>query len=102
MSAYFASRWGASLGVVTVTATPEQAIRIQAPVKAYFKKQQLLATYFQPTGYVAEGIMKTAEAFKADLLVIGGFNRPPMVEVVLDMTLDQLLRSASIPILICQ
>jgi len=66
------------------------------------KKMQLQADFFQPTGYVAEGIVKTAQDFKADLLVIGGFNRAPMVEVVLDMTLDQLLRTATIPMLVCQ
>jgi nucleotide-binding universal stress UspA family protein len=102
LSAYFAGRWGASLGVVTVSASPEKAHRIQAPVRAYLKKRQLFASFYQPDGYVSEGILKTATDFNADLLVIGGFNRPPMVEVVLDMTLDQLLRTTTIPILVCQ
>ncbi len=102
LSAYFAGRWGASLGVVSVSASPEKANQIQAPVRAYLKKRQLVASFFQPGGYVSEGILKTAVDFNADLLVIGGFNRPPMVEVVLDMTLDQLLRTSTIPILVCQ
>jgi nucleotide-binding universal stress UspA family protein len=102
LSTYFASRWGSSLGVVSVTATQEKADQIQSPVRAYLKKLQLPADYFQPQGYVSEGIIKTAQEFKADLLVIGGFNRAPMVEVVLDMTLDQLLRTTSIPLLVCQ
>ena len=38
LSAYFAGRWGASLGVVSVCASPEKAHRIQAPVRAYLKK----------------------------------------------------------------
>ncbi|MBN2257281.1 MAG: universal stress protein [Anaerolineaceae bacterium] len=102
LSAYFAGRWGSTLGVVTVCASEDKAIKIQAPVCAYLKKRQLVADFYQKTGYVSEGILKTAEEYKADLLVIGGFNRIPMVEVVLDMTLDQLLRESSIPILICQ
>jgi nucleotide-binding universal stress UspA family protein len=102
LSTYFASRWGSSLGVVSVCATTEKADQIQSPVRAYLKKLQLPAEYFQPTGYVSEGIIKTAQEFKADLLVIGGFNRSPMVEVVLDMTLDQLLRTTTIPLLVCQ
>ena len=102
LSAYFAGRWGASLGVVSVCATPEKAHQIQAPVRSYLKKRQLVASYYQPGGYVSEGILKTVMDFNADLLVIGGFNRPPMVEVVLDMTLDQLLRTVNIPILVCQ
>lgn len=102
LSAYFAGRWGASLGVVSVCASPEKAHRIQAPVRSYLKKRQLVASFYQPDGYVSEGILKTAMDFNADLLVIGGFNRPPMVEVVLDMTLDQLLRTTTIPILVCQ
>jgi nucleotide-binding universal stress UspA family protein len=102
LSTYFAGRWGASLGVVSVSATPEKANQIQAPVRAYLKKRGQVASFFQPGGYVSEGILKTAKKFNADLLVIGGFNRPPMVEVVLDMTLDQLLRTTTIPILVCQ
>jgi nucleotide-binding universal stress UspA family protein len=102
LSTYFASRWGSSLGVVSVCASTDKAHQIQAPVRAYLKKRQLVANYYQPTGYVSEGILKTAVEFDADLLVIGGFNRSPMVEVVLDMTLDQLLRDTTIPILICQ
>jgi len=102
LSTYFAIRWGATLGVVSVCVSPEIAHKLQVPVRAYLKKMELSASYFQPTGYVSEGILKTAMEFEADLLVIGGFNRPPMVEVVLDMTLDQLLRATTIPILICQ
>ncbi|MGB8253270.1 MAG: hypothetical protein WCF08_08635, partial [Anaerolineaceae bacterium] len=102
LSTYFAIRWGATLGVVSVSVSPEIAQKLQTPVRAYIKKMELSASYFQPTGYVSEGILKTAMEFEADLLVIGGFNRPPMVEVVLDMTLDQLLRATTIPILICQ
>jgi nucleotide-binding universal stress UspA family protein len=102
LSTYFASRWGSSLGVVSVCASAEKADQIQTPVRVYLKKMQLQASFYQPTGYVSEGILKTVEEFNADLLVIGGFNRAPMVEVVLDMTLDQLLRTTPIPILICQ
>jgi nucleotide-binding universal stress UspA family protein len=102
LSSYFASRWGATLGVVSVGVTSEIAFRLQTPVRVYLKSRKLSASYFQPTGYVSEGILKAASDFEADLLVIGGFNRPPVVEVVLDMTLDQLLRATKIPILICQ
>ncbi len=102
LSAYFAIRWGATLGVVSVCVSPEIAYKLQSPVRAYLRKRQLTASYYHPTGYVSEGILKTAMDFGADLLVIGGFNKPPMVEVVLDMTLDQLLRATTIPILICQ
>jgi nucleotide-binding universal stress UspA family protein len=102
MSTYFAGRWGATLGVVSVCVSEEIANKLQAPVRTYLKKRQQIASFFQPAGYVSEGILKSAREFEADLLVIGGFNRPPMVEVVLDMTLDQLLRETPIPILICQ
>jgi nucleotide-binding universal stress UspA family protein len=102
LSTYFAGRWGSSLGVVSVSATMEKAEQIQNPVRAYLKKMQLSADFYQPTGYVSEGIIKTAQEYNADLLVIGGFNRAPMVEVVLDMTLDQLLRTTTIPLLVCQ
>lgn len=102
LSAYFSGRWGSTLGVVSVCSSSEIAHKLQTPVRSYLKNKQLDASFYQPTGYVAEGILKSASEFEADLLVIGGFNRPPMVEVVLDMTLDQLLRLTTIPILICQ
>ena len=56
----------------------------------------------QNTGRVSDVILHEARKCRADLIVMGGYGYPPLLEVLLGSTVDDVLRRANIPVLICQ
>ena len=51
---------------------------------------------------IAKSILQAADAFGADLLLMGGYGRSPLIQAVLGNTVDQVLRQASRPMLLCR
>lgn len=47
-------------------------------------------------------IREVADTHQADLIVMGGYSRTPLVEIVLGSTVNEVLRTARRPTLICQ
>ena len=54
------------------------------------------------TGRVGDVILHEARKHRADLIVMGGYGYPPLLEVLFGSTVDDVLRRTKIPILICQ
>ena len=54
------------------------------------------------TGRVCDVILHEARKCRADLIVMGGYGYPPVLELLLGSTVDEILRRAKIPVLICQ
>jgi nucleotide-binding universal stress UspA family protein len=53
-------------------------------------------------GSVAEAILRTAEAHRCDLILMGGYGVGPVVEVLLGSNVDRVLREGRWPTLICR
>ena len=56
----------------------------------------------QNTGRVSDVILHEARKCRADLILMGGYGYPPLLEVLFGSTVDDVLRRARIPVLICQ
>lgn len=54
------------------------------------------------TGPVSDVILREARKRQADLIVMGGYGYPPLLEMLLGSTVDAVLRRSKIPVLICQ
>jgi nucleotide-binding universal stress UspA family protein len=53
-------------------------------------------------GRVTATVLDTAEAYDCDLILMGGYGRSPVVEVVLGSAVDEVLRASRQPVLICR
>jgi nucleotide-binding universal stress UspA family protein len=51
---------------------------------------------------VSDVILHEACKHKADLILMGGYGYPPLLEALFGSTVDDVLRRAKIPVLICQ
>lgn len=102
MAAYFAGRWRASLFVLTVQEADSMPTLGAIRAKHYLKRQKIPAKYIQKEGKVGQSILQTVEEEEIDLIVMGGYSRKPVAEVILGSSLDEVLRSAKQPVLICR
>jgi nucleotide-binding universal stress UspA family protein len=102
VATYLTARWSLALTVLTVPekglATPDTLDR----ARAYLESRDVSAALITREGLVAETILGTAADHGSDLIVIGGYGHSPLVSAVLGSTVDQLLRSTDVPVLICR
>jgi nucleotide-binding universal stress UspA family protein len=101
VAAYLAGHWGAWLVVMTVIESEGDTGRL-AQARDYLSARGVSATYVPGRGDVAQAILSTAEQQASDLIVIGGYGVRPMREVVLGSKVDQILRQAQRPVLVCR
>jgi nucleotide-binding universal stress UspA family protein len=101
-AAYFSGRWEVPLWVLTVAELNKVKPKILNQAQYYLRSQQISATFIQKDGPIAETILNVAATHQIDLLFMGGYSRPPVIEVVLGSPLDQVLYAAQIPVLICR
>ncbi|MFQ5612783.1 MAG: universal stress protein [Anaerolineae bacterium] len=102
VAAYLAGRWQVSLAVVAVAEDGITAAEVLQQARAYLEPQGIEAAFVEESGNAAEAILKTAEAFGSDVVIMGGYGASPVVEVVLGSTVDQVLRQSRKPMLICR
>ncbi len=101
-AAYFAGRWEVPLFVVTVAEPNRRTQKIIQQARVYLRSLQIPATFIQEKGCISEVIINTAQREKCDLIFMGGYSKPPLVEVVLGSPLDEVLRQSPVPVLICR
>jgi nucleotide-binding universal stress UspA family protein len=102
VSTYIAGKWQIPLVVVTVLENGDIASPVLERARQYLEAHQVQATYVLEQGPTGETILKAAEDYACDLLVMGGYGYSPFVEVVLGSVVDQVLRQSRKPMLICR
>jgi nucleotide-binding universal stress UspA family protein len=103
IAAYMASKWGTHLTVLTIDTESGDASEVQGPAREYLEGKGIQADFIAHTsGPRAEIILNTAKDNPCDFILIGGYKSKPVVEVVLGSVVDQLLRGAKIPVLVCR
>jgi nucleotide-binding universal stress UspA family protein len=102
VATYLAGRWKASLTVVTVLNNGHISNQTIAEAREYLDKHGIQAEYRRETGPVAEAILGVCKELQSNLLIMGGYGYSPLLEIVLGSTVDQVLREAQKPMLICR
>lgn len=102
VSTYLAARWEIELVVLTVGSKEEKTEEILDSARAYLEEHGVKAQYEAASGRPATAIVETADQQGCDFLVLGGYGASPVVEIVLGSELNEVLRRAMIPILICR
>lgn len=99
---YLASRWGMPLTVLTVGENGRVGEETIQQAREYLEQREIQATYLYEEGKVPEKILEAVEQQDIDLVLIGGYGRSPLQEVVLGSAVDEVLRESEIPVLICR
>jgi nucleotide-binding universal stress UspA family protein len=102
VSAYIAGHLNIPLVVVTVTEVERIGKDLLSFAKEYLNENNVKATFVNETGLVRHAIIKTAREYNCDLIIMGGYGRSPMMEMLFGSTIDQILRTRKFPILICR
>jgi nucleotide-binding universal stress UspA family protein len=102
VATYLAGRWEMPLVVVTVLERRRTTPTTLDRARRYLQKHDVEATFVQERGPVAEAILQNAETHMSDLIIVGGYGRRPLLEVVLGSAVDQVMRASRRPMLICR
>jgi nucleotide-binding universal stress UspA family protein len=68
----------------------------------YLEQHHISATYVSDAGPVGETILQVAGTRGCDFLILGGYGRNPVLELLLGSTVDYILRKSAKPMLICR
>ncbi|GAB4406686.1 MAG: universal stress protein [Anaerolineales bacterium] len=103
VAAYIAAKWAVGLHVVSVGVAARQ---INAPpllhARRYLESRGISAEYTQQSGRPGAVILEAARQTQSDWVIMGGYTRHPLHDLVFGSVLEQVLRGATIPVLICR
>ncbi len=102
LAAYLAQRWRISLVVVIVAEDETSLNQTTSRAGAYLRQRAVSALFVPQTGAVAPAILQTAAAQQCDFIIMGGYSYAPPLELVFGSAVNQVLRRAPCPILICR
>jgi nucleotide-binding universal stress UspA family protein len=102
VAAYLAGKWQTTLVVVTVTEGSHIAGATLTDARQYLESRDIKATFVQEEGNVGQAIIRTAQLYECDFLIMGGYGFNPVVEVMLGSEVDLILRARQWPVLICR
>jgi nucleotide-binding universal stress UspA family protein len=102
LATYLAGRWQRDLVLLTVSdgAPSLEAARIRA--RTYLQAQGVNPHVISATGAVGPAIVTAAERHQCNLIIMGGYGRGPVSDLVLGDTVEDVLRISRVPTLICQ
>lgn len=99
---YLALQWHIPLTVVAVIEGEHGAESPLDRARQYIESRGAAASYVEESGPIAEAILRAAAADASDLILMGGYGFNPLLEAVIGSTVDQVLREAKQPVLICR
>lgn len=102
VATYLAARWKIALTVVTVVEAGRVTADTLLRAANYLEEHDVEAILVQQSGPAAQMILQAAQAHQSDLLIMGGYGRGPVLEVVAGSAVDQVLRESQQPILVCR
>jgi hypothetical protein len=102
IATYIRTRWNTSLSVISIGNSDDMR-QIQDDAKKYLELHNVQADYLIVQGdNNTEIILQYAGELNIDLLLIGGYSRNPLLEVIQGGDVDELLRQTNLPIIICR
>ena len=78
----------------------DEAEKVFKPIRAFFARQGIAATFISNTGHAAELIAKQAEAGKFDLLLLGSHGHGDLTNLVMGSVATKVLARCKTPVLL--
>jgi len=102
VAAYLAAQWRIPLVALTVSEEGKDTEKILQSTSQYLNSGSTKVTFIETRGEVGAAILAAARDQKSELLIMGGYGHRPVMEVMLGSAVDQVLREADFPVLICR
>ncbi len=102
VAAYLAHRWRTQLVVLTVNENGKPTAEELDDMRSYLANHEIDFTFIGATPPVPQAILNTAHTLNCDLILMGGYGKTPVLEILLGSTVDEVLRLSQIPILVCR
>ncbi|TDM09235.1 MAG: universal stress protein UspA [Ideonella sp. MAG2] len=78
----------------------EEAEKVFKPIRTFFTKQRIQASYVSKVGNAADVIASTADKGKFDLLVMGSHGHSSLANLVMGSVVTKVLAHCSTPVLL--
>jgi nucleotide-binding universal stress UspA family protein len=101
LATYLTARWKLELTLLMVLEKTRSGGSEMKVAQRYLESHGVQAACVKRRGKVAPTILDLAEQQNCDLILIGAYSAPPVLEVTLGSTVDEVLRGANVPVLIC-
>ncbi len=101
-AAYFAGRWEVPLFVLIVAEPAKINPKIIKHARYYLRSRQIPATFIQKKGHISAIILEVQAEQQCNLIFMGGYSKPPVIDIVFSSPLDQVLKESPVPVLICR
>jgi nucleotide-binding universal stress UspA family protein len=102
VATYIANRWNIPLAVVSILQKGRVTLETQEYARTYLEEHNVTASFNAESGPVVPIILLTVEDYQSDLIIMGGYDRGPLLNIFIEDVVDQLLRRARKPILLCR
>ena len=101
LAAYLSHRWGSKITVLTsLEKSLRESLNLQR-AKGYLVSQKVEANYIQRRGPAGPAVVAVAAGSGCDFVLMGGYGRAPLMELMFGSTLDYVLREFRGPVWIC-
>lgn len=102
LAAYLAEKWQIPLVVLTIADNIPGGQEILQEAHQYLEAFSLEVVPLLESGPAGETILRVSQEQDCDLLLMGGYGRNPVMELVLGSAIDRVLRESRQPVLICR
>ncbi len=105
VAAYLCGKWKIPLVVVSIFENTSQAQSIQSiqeRAAEYLSSHGVKHRLVERQGPIAQAILIASEEENCDWIIMGGYGESPLVNLLLDTVVDQVLRSSHKPMLLCR
>jgi nucleotide-binding universal stress UspA family protein len=97
----FMSFWeDTELTVVTAGQRKKPSAKLLSRAQSFLDTHEVNATYVRSASPAAQAILETAGRFGADLIIMGGYGNPTVIELAFGSTIDEVLQGSEVPVLI--
>ncbi|HDQ72185.1 MAG TPA: universal stress protein [Chloroflexi bacterium] len=102
IATYLVKEYDSHLMVLSVNENGKTASQALEDARQYLENHEIDALYLEKRGVVAQTIIRTVKNQRCDLILIGGYSFNPLLEIVLGSTVDKVLCTSQVPVLICR
>ena len=99
---YLSRRYDRPLTVLVVDSDKDHGQKLMTEAKNYLGNHCTNSVFRFPSERISQVILEVAEEQSADMILMGGYGLPPLLEILFGSTVDGVLRGTAIPVIICQ
>lgn len=99
---YFVEKYKKRLSLLVVSDNEEKGKKLLAKAEEKLVDISVSSILYHTGKNISQVILQVADEKHVDLILMGGYGFPPLLEVFFGSTVDDVLRGTQIPVLVCQ